>query len=370
MATRIEERFTFTGGKVDRSGAYPVVRDVLLCGPVSANKRRYLKAAFEGDRVKRYNDRPAFLNHGTGRDARRYEDKVATIENARVRADGMPVGDLAVNPKHPFAEALLFDAEHKPGSVGMSHVAHCETRVASDGWVEVTELVEAESVDVVVGPATTKGLYEQRGNGVPHTIKTLTEWLTRHPKSTAEQVVRGKRFLEFDVGMADMPVADAPAEDAEPEEGLAAAFKTYLHAHVDELAGESMTIDDFLKKVKDAYKAYAGKPEKKGGDGEAETETEKPAEEQARRAAADLPYTILAECQAKNYAPGTATLKALAAMTPADRAAFITEQAAAQPNAERIRSAQRRPGAGSAGTPPAGTKTETVEEQRLIPAWN
>src|SRR5687767_1782926 len=106
----ITERLAFSGGRVDRTGPRPVVREVLLCGPESANKRRYQREAFAGERIKRYAGVPVYLNHGEPRKSRRYEDRIAKVVNPRHRAsDGMPVGDLEVRPKHPYAETFLDD---------------------------------------------------------------------------------------------------------------------------------------------------------------------------------------------------------------------------------------------------------------------
>jgi hypothetical protein len=157
---RFIERMAMSG-RVDRTGKYPVIRGVLLCGSSSLNRRRYKPEAFAGDRVKRYNSKPVFLNHGDGRTSRDYRDQMGWVENPRLRSDGMPEGDIAIKPTHPLAETVLWDAEHRPSNVGMSHVANCETRPGADGWDEVIEMIEAESVDLVVGPATVKSLFEQ-----------------------------------------------------------------------------------------------------------------------------------------------------------------------------------------------------------------
>src|SRR5438128_911381 len=114
MSKLLTERVAFTKSRVRRDGSYPIVEGVLLCGPKSANRRRYRREAFAGGRVHRYNGVPVFLNHGGGREGRDYRDQIGTIRNPRLRGDGMPVGDIAVNGAHPFAAAFLHDAEHNP----------------------------------------------------------------------------------------------------------------------------------------------------------------------------------------------------------------------------------------------------------------
>ena len=161
MSKTFTEKSVMSNIKVDRSGAYPRLIGVSLCGPTSSNRRRYNREAFAGSRVNRYDGRPVFLNHSQSRGSRRYEDKIAVIENPRLRADGMPIGDLAVNPKHPYSEMFLHDAEHHPSTVGMSHCATCKTKNAPDGIEEIVEILSVESVDVVLDPATVAGLFEQ-----------------------------------------------------------------------------------------------------------------------------------------------------------------------------------------------------------------
>lgn len=162
MSKLLTEKFGMDRVRVDRTGPYPRLIGVSLCGPNSANRRRYKREAFAGNRINRYANRPVFLNHGKGRgESRQYQDKIGTLENPRLRADGFPVADIAINSGHPFSEAFLWDATHKPNSIGMSHVASCATTVAADGFEEIGEILEVESVDVVLDPATVAGLFEQ-----------------------------------------------------------------------------------------------------------------------------------------------------------------------------------------------------------------
>lgn len=179
VTRRITERFQLApGARVDRSGPRPFVRGVLLCGATSANRRRYRREAFAGDRIRRYEGKPVYLNHAAGRGSRRYEEQIGWVRNPRHNAAGMPIGDIEVKPAHPMASTFLDDAEHKPNSCGMSHVAQCETSRAADGWEDVTAVVEVESVDVVLDPATVTSLFESihaRGKTVKTTVRKLIE---------------------------------------------------------------------------------------------------------------------------------------------------------------------------------------------------
>lgn len=347
-AKRIEERSAFSSKGVDRSGPYPIVREVLLCGATSANRRRYRKEAFAGDRVKRYEGRPVFLNHGRGNQPREYQDKVAVVENPRLRADGLPVGDLAVNPKHPLAETFLWDAEHKPHSCGMSHVARCETVTSSDGWEEITEVVSVESVDLVTDPATTKGFYE--GKNVAKTVKQLAEWVKRHAKANAKQKTFATLVAEMD-GMDAMPIDAPPADDADPADGIKDAFaQAVMHLAKQALDGE-IDSKEFAKKVKKLVDSHADI----SSDSSAEEPAEEPAED-APEESEDMPkesklpqpWDVLRECQAEGYTPSATELETLALQPDAEkRKAFVKEQKIKTVNAkaEKPSAPARKPGA-------------------------
>jgi hypothetical protein len=242
MPKLITERFAYEGGTVDRTGPRPIVRGVLLCGATSANRRRYKKEAFAGARVKRYNGVPVYLNHGDGRSPRRYEDRIAKVVNARHRADGMPIGDLEVRPKHPFAEAFLDDATHDPTSLGMSHVAHCATETARDGWEDVREVAEVESVDVVLDPATTKGLFEST-NRSGAAVKKLGAVLNHLKESADPRLRRAGRALVREAaaaGVMDEPAAPTTASDEVSAAVLAtgaAILKRVLSGELDRTVG-------------------------------------------------------------------------------------------------------------------------------------
>ncbi len=409
MATQlIAERFGFSGGKVRRDGPSPVIEGVLLCGPQSANRRRYRVEAFAGERVKLYDGRIVFLNHGKGSEAhgRDYQDKIAVVENARHRADGMPLGDLAVNPKHPYAETFLWDAEHQPKSCGMSHVARCQTEPGADGWEDVTEILEALSVDVVVDPATTQGLYESKSDewisdkirtlmhegyeqdqaiaiayhmagrsrkdaknhkrresrrervesrvrqpeGVAvFTWKQLSEWVIRSPRSTIKTIERAKRIAE-QVGMDEPALPAEPAADADPDETVTAGLKQAGHAAWDACLAGEMTLQELISKLKDLLKdhdKYSGGGEAPGGGGE---ETAPESRSGTLRPVVD-PWDVLRECTAAGLTSPSGPLLRMLSRCPdvEERAAFIREERSRAHPAEKPRSAGR--GDGTGGVP-------------------
>ncbi len=138
------------------------LRGVKILGFASTNGRTYeLEAVrralplYEGARVN--------VNHPSGASPtpRDYHDRLGSLVEVRLdEAQGL-FGDLFYNPKHPLAEQLLWDAEHAPYNVGLSHNVLARTARRGDQTV-VTEIISVVSVDLVADPATTRGLFEEQ----------------------------------------------------------------------------------------------------------------------------------------------------------------------------------------------------------------
>jgi hypothetical protein len=330
---------------------------VLLCGRTSgSHKRRYRKEAFE--QVSRYNGRHNYLNHGKPGEARDYQSRIATVENARLNEDGLPVGDLAVNPEHPYAKAFLWDVENKPSSLGMSHRAGLKYKFAPDGWEDVHEINVVDSVDIVTDPGTTSGMFTEG----KRTMTTLKSWLPeflKRPDSTTADILKVKTVLEME-GMGD---AETPEGGGVPE-----AIKSACAAIIDEcMSGGKESMKGCLKKLRKVLGIHHSMGEddeaEKEGEGEEKPEPKEKAEESKR----PQPWDVLAECQREGYTPTATELKALSVIeSAADRKAFVTEQRAKVP-AATPRSSERRPGG---ATITQAAQTTTVAEQRAFPAWN
>lgn len=366
-AKRLTERFSFEGGRVGGSADAPVIEGVLLCGPTSANRRRYLTKAFEGGRVQRYNGAPVNLNHGKGPDGRPYQEQIGIVQNARLRSDGMPVGDIAVNPKKPYAEAFLWDAKHQPKACGMSHVAHCETTAGKDGWDDVTELVRVESVDVISAgnAATTRGLYENRGSAVAKI--SLKVFVERYgPKWGPKKWSAAAKLCEDMGAVADAPVMDEPPADDAGEGDLKTALMNALAPILDE-AFESGNSEKACSALRDFIKMHAkhtGKGDAGGGKSEPEPEPEEESTKRPTNAA------VLAECAAKAFNPTAVDLCILSEIaSPATRATYIESHAKANPSGHRPTGTSRRPGAGSAGNQPVKEST-TAQKPAAIPKFD
>jgi hypothetical protein len=141
--------------RVDRERG--VIQGVKILGLSSANRRTYLPEALRAA-IKLYEGVPVNVDHIRTNDLRSYRDRIGKLTNVRLGNDGL-YGDLVVNPKHPLAEQLFWDAEHCPENVGLSHDARGRT-VVRNGQVVVEAIESVRSVDLVAEPATTKSLYE------------------------------------------------------------------------------------------------------------------------------------------------------------------------------------------------------------------
>jgi hypothetical protein len=138
------------------------LRGVKILGFASTNGRTYelevVRRAlplYEGARVN--------VNHppGAAPSPRDYHDRLGTLVEVRLDEGQGLFGDLFYNPKHPLVEQLLWDAEHAPHNVGLSHNVLARTARRGD-TTAVTEIVAVVSVDLVADPATTRGLFEEQ----------------------------------------------------------------------------------------------------------------------------------------------------------------------------------------------------------------
>ena len=120
------------------------------------------RAPLEGA-VSLYEGAKVNINHPKGHplSPRDYQDRLGVVRGVEFRAGEGLFGDLHFNPKHALSEQLVWDAEHAPQNVGMSHnVLARTTRSGNDTVVEA--ITKVQSIDLVADPATTSGLYESR----------------------------------------------------------------------------------------------------------------------------------------------------------------------------------------------------------------
>jgi metal-responsive CopG/Arc/MetJ family transcriptional regulator len=147
--------------RVDRDAG--IIRGVKLLGLASRNGRRYRENALV-DAVSLYEGAKVNINHPKGHplSPRDYQDRLGVVRGVAFRAGEGLFGDLHFNPKHALSEQLVWDAEHAPQNVGMSHNVLARTTRSGDDTV-VEAITKVQSIDLVADPATTSGLYEQAG---------------------------------------------------------------------------------------------------------------------------------------------------------------------------------------------------------------
>lgn len=154
--------FVHSGGvalAIDRERG--VLKGVKLLGLSSLNGRSYREAAL-AQAAPLYEGAKVNVNHSKAGPAapRDYQDRLGSVRSVEFRPGEGLFGNLHFNPKHALSEQLLWDAEHAPQQVGLSHNVMARTKREGDALV-VEAITKVESVDLVADPATTRGLFEQ-----------------------------------------------------------------------------------------------------------------------------------------------------------------------------------------------------------------
>jgi hypothetical protein len=256
MPVIAEESPFSSSGVVDRSGPYPVVRGVLLCGRESKWKRRYLDEAFVEGELKVYEGVPGYLNHHKGPGNRDYEKKLCWYTNPRRNGDGLPIGDQCFNPKHPMTEAVLWDIENRPQDCKLSHVADVDMDDAGDGWKNISKINSVASVDIVTNGGTTNSIWEDAP--VKMILKDYAKKIAPHLELL--QQIKLKTLVSEE-GMAEAPMLDgAPGMEGEmmdssAEEGIKSAFKSACLAEVEECL-DNLSKPEHVKKCLKKLKKY------------------------------------------------------------------------------------------------------------------
>jgi len=145
-------------GRIDRRRG--VIHGVKILGLTSRNNRRYPSETLM-EAIPLYQNAKVNLNHPDGNptEPRRYQDRFGLVRNVRVVEDEGLFADFHFNPKHLYAEQLLWDTENAPENVGFSHNIEAEVVQENDMQI-VQKIVAVRSVDLVADPATTQGLFE------------------------------------------------------------------------------------------------------------------------------------------------------------------------------------------------------------------
>ncbi len=138
-----------------------IIRGVKVLGLHSRNRRRYLPEALQ-TAMPLYEGAKVNINHAKGQPfgPRDYQDRIGVIRQIRFAPNEGLFADLYFNPKHSLAEQLVWDAQHAPENLGLSHNVQAQTR-QHEGETLVESIAVVHSVDLVADPATTQGLFEE-----------------------------------------------------------------------------------------------------------------------------------------------------------------------------------------------------------------
>jgi len=176
-----------------------VIHNVSLLGPKSLNGRIYTRQAME-DAAKLYNGVQIFANHPsyqdlTGTGGRRFEDLAGKVMNTRIVGDRVK-GDVVLISDEPIGAKLKRIAEEMPGVAGFSHRARGEATTAEDGTQVIERIEEVAALEIVVDPATTKGLFESTESSMATKKKPALKEVT---DEVIEEAAR-KLFGDWPIG--------------------------------------------------------------------------------------------------------------------------------------------------------------------------
>ena len=145
-------------GRIDRRRG--IISGVKILGLTSRNNRRYPLETLDAA-IPLYQNAKVNLNHPEHNptEPRRYQDRFGLVRNVRIVPNEGLFADFHFNPKHQYAEQLLWDAENSPENVGFSHNIEAEV-VQENDMMFVKKILTVRSVDLVADPATTQGLFE------------------------------------------------------------------------------------------------------------------------------------------------------------------------------------------------------------------
>lgn len=159
--------------KVDAQNG--VLYGVKLLGENSRNKRRYSREAMKRA-VSKYDEVNSYVDHPDRErlsEDRKFNQWSGVFRNPRyVEGKGI-FADLHLRQKGTYFEGILEAAQKFPTALGFSHVAEGESKL--DGETEIIESIrEVFSVDLVMDPATTAGIFESRQH---HSLREAVEAL-------------------------------------------------------------------------------------------------------------------------------------------------------------------------------------------------
>lgn len=151
-----------------------------------------------------------YLNHrAPGSKAERgYQEKLGRLREVRAEESGS-YGSLHVNPRHPLAEQIAWDAENAPDSLGLSHDANGTGRAQGRSRL-IEAITKVNSVDLVSAGATTCSLFESREGSRMLDHKALLDTLTAEGDPAAK-IAKAVEVLQSLANSPEPAPAPAPA---------------------------------------------------------------------------------------------------------------------------------------------------------------
>jgi hypothetical protein len=179
-----ESAASISARRIDRLAG--LVRGVKLVGTRSGNGRKYPPRVLAAA-ARLYAGVGVNLGHHLDPLGRPLpvppEDRFGRILDPRPAADGGLVGDLRLNPRHPFADRFLWACEFDPGQYGFSPIHHVRWadggKPDADGDLVAEAILQVLSVDLVSDGGTTSTVFESAGPPPRHPPGSLGAVLDR-----------------------------------------------------------------------------------------------------------------------------------------------------------------------------------------------
>jgi hypothetical protein len=154
------------GGRIDRQAG--IIFKVKILGKESANRRTYSDQALR-DAARLYEGARVNVNHDRQNPNRErgIAEEFGTLRNVSRCGNGV-YGDLHFLKSHPLADLVIEKAERFPDKIGLSHNADGQSTVKLSGHEVVESIRRVNSVDLVLNPATNRGLFESRRDEIEY----------------------------------------------------------------------------------------------------------------------------------------------------------------------------------------------------------
>jgi hypothetical protein len=220
-----------------------ILKNLCMLSRDSRNGRTYTPQALE-DARRLYEGAKCYQDHPDDPTAQRStSERLGRWRNIRL-VGGKVRGDLHYVPSHPYAETLVWAAQHCPENCGISHNIEAEGYEDEDGHFTVSRITEVRSVDVVDDAATNVSLLESIGRTPPELIEDSFPMIPTHKirNLLKSPDVRGERDLRR--ALEDLCDQHEDRDREDEEEGVGSAIGGELAGPVGAAVGSAFDRDD------------------------------------------------------------------------------------------------------------------------------